>query len=241
MRRRNSISGTVALFIVTFAGLQAGSPQTGEQLTKGSDCFSCHAADHIIVGPAYNAIAKKYAAQPDVVNRLVRRIREGGSGTWGNVLMPPHSDLTDAQMKEMVQWILSLKDVPAARATVKTYAYTLQAGKKITVDFPLFVEGSDRKVTKDLFRGYALYNSYCYRCHGTDATESELGPNLRHSLDTGMTLRQFLAVAMPGREDKGMPSWAGFLTEEEMTSIYRYVKGRSLGLVPVGRPPSETD
>jgi hypothetical protein len=38
-----------------------------------------------------------------------------------------------------------------------------------------------------------------------------------------------------------MPSWAGFLSEEEMTSIYRYVKGRSLGLVPVGRPPSETD
>ena len=56
-----------------------------------------------------------------------------------------------------------------------------------------------------------------------------------------MTTRQFLAVAMPAREDKGMPSWAGFLSEEEMTSIYRYVKGRSLGLVPVGRPPSENE
>ena len=56
-----------------------------------------------------------------------------------------------------------------------------------------------------------------------------------------MTAQQFLAVAMPGREDKGMPSWAGFLSEEEMTSIYRYVKGRSLELVPVGRPLSEFD
>jgi cytochrome c len=46
---------------------------------------------------------------------------------------------------------------------------------------------------------------------------------------------------MVGRDDKGMPTWAGFLSEEEMTSIYRYVKGRSLGLVPVGRPPSEND
>jgi cytochrome c len=228
--------------VTMLTALQAGNPQTGEQLTKGSDCFSCHAADHIIVGPAYNAIAKKYAGQPDAVSRLVRRIREGGSGTWGNILMPPHADLTEAQIREIVQWILSLKDLPAARAAnAKTYTYTLQDGKKSTLDFPLFVEGSDRKVTKDIFRGYALYNSYCYRCHGTDATESELGPNLRHSLETGMTLRQFLAVAMPGREDKGMPSWAGFLSEEEMTSIYRYVKGRSLGLIPVGRPPSEND
>jgi cytochrome c len=224
------------------AASQAGGPQTGEQLTKSSDCFSCHAADHVIVGPAYGAIAKKYAAQPDAASRLTRRIREGGSGTWGTIRMPPHKDLKDPQLKEILRWILSLKDVPAARATTaKTYTYALQGGKKVALDFPLFVEGSDRKVTKDLFRGYALYNSYCYRCHGTDATESELGPNLRRTLETGMTLRQLLAVAMVGREDKGMPSWAGFLSEEEMTSIYRYVKGRSLGLVPVGRPQSETD
>src|SRR5207245_9555018 len=101
MHRRNGVSGIAALFIVTVAGLKAGSPRTAEQLTKGSDCFSCHAADHIIVGPAYNAIAKKYAAQPDAASRLVRRIREGGSGTWGNVRMPPHPTLTDAQTKEI--------------------------------------------------------------------------------------------------------------------------------------------
>ena len=220
---------------------QASSPSTGEQLTKGSDCFSCHAADHAIVGPAYNAIAKKYAGQADVASLLARRIREGGSGRWGKVRMPPHADLTDVQLREIVQWILSLKDVPTRANNAKTYAYTLQGGKKIALDFPLFVEGSDRKVTKDVFRGYALYNSYCFRCHGTDATESELGPNIRHSLDIGMTIRQFLEVTMSGREDKGMPKWAGFLSEEEMTSIYRYVKGRSLGLVPVGRPPSDNE
>ena len=223
------------------AGLQADNPQTGEQLTKGSDCFSCHAADHIIVGPAYNAIAKKYAGQSDVANRLAQRIREGGSGRWGTMRMPPHSDLTDAQLREIVRWILSLKDVPTRASNAKTYAYTLQGGKKITLDFPLFVEGSDRKVTKDVFRGYALFNSYCFRCHGTDATESELGPNIRHSLEIGMTMRAFLGVTMAGRDDKGMPSWAGFLNEEEMTSIYRYVKGRSLGLVPVGRPSSDNE
>jgi len=223
------------------ARLQADNPQAAEQLTKRSDCFSCHAADHTIVGPAYNAIAKKYAGQADAASRLAQRIREGGSGRWGTMRMPPHSDLTDAQLREIVQWILSLKDVPTRANNAKAYAYTLQGGKKITLDFPLFVEGSDRRVTKDVFRGYALFNSYCFRCHGTDATQSELGPNIRHSLEIGMTMRAFLGVTMTGRDDKGMPSWAGFLSEEEMTSIYRYVKGRSLGLVPVGRPPSENE
>lgn len=129
---------------------------------------------------------------------------------------------------------------PEAQAG-RTYTYPLQDGKKITLDFPLFVEDSDQKVTKDVFRGYALYNSYCYRCHGTDATESQLGPNLRQSLQNGMTRPQFLAVVSTGRDDKGMPSWGGFLSDEELTSIYRYVKGRSVGLLAVGRPPSETD
>ena len=220
---------------------QANNPPAGEQLTKASDCFSCHAADHTIVGPAYNTIARKYAGQPDVASRLAQRIREGGSGRWGTMRMPPHAKLTDGELREIVQWILSLKDVPTRANNARTYAYSLQGGKKITLDFPLFVEGSDRKVTRDVFRGYALYNSYCFRCHGTDATESELGPNIRHSLDIGMTIRPFLGVTMSGRDEKGMPSWAGFLSEEEMTSIYRYVKGRSLGLVPVGRPPSDNE
>ena len=226
------------------AGPQASNPKDGERLTAGSDCSSCHAVDRTVVGPAYDEIAKKYAGQADAAGRLAGRIRDGGSGNWGDVSMPPHADLPAARLQEIVQWILSLKGTTTARAdsvAARTYDYTLQDGKTVTLDFPLFAEGQDQKVTKEVFRGYTLYNSYCYRCHGQDATESQLAPNLRRTMDTGMTSAQFLAVAMPGREDKGMPSWAGFLDEAEMTSIYRYVKGRSLELVPVGRPPSEFD
>jgi hypothetical protein len=46
---------------------------------------------------------------------------------------------------------------------------------------------------------------------------------------------------MAGKTDQGMPAWAGFLTEDDVIHIYRYVKGRSLGLIPSGRPPSEQD
>jgi cytochrome c len=126
-------------------------------------------------------------------------------------------------------------------AVTKQYTYKLNGGGSTHLDFPLFVQGKGTKVTKEVFHGYQLYNSYCYRCHGTDANGGELGPDLRHSLSAGMTQQQFLSVAMTGRKEKGMPGWAGFLSEEDVIHVFQYVKGRSLDLVPSGRPPSEQD
>ena len=157
--------------------------------------------------------------------------------------MTPHPDVTDAQAKQMLAWILSVKAAPpnASKGAAKTYTYKLKNGSTRQLDFALFAEGKAPKVTKEIFKGYALYNSYCYRCHGTDATGGELAPDLRTSLNSGMKQQTFMSVAMAGRKAKGMPSWAGFLSEEDMIKVFRYVKGRSLDLVPSGRPPSEQD
>ena len=224
---------------VTFAAQQ----DPGEKLVKENDCSSCHAADRELVGPSYAAIAKRYASQPAAATKLSARIREGGSGSWGDVAMTPHPDLTDAQAQQMLAWILTVKGAQpsAPKVASKTYTYKLKNGSTRQLDFPLFVEGKAPKVTKDVFKGYALYNSYCYRCHGTDATGGELAPDLRTSLNSGMKQQTFMSVAMAGRKAKGMPSWAGFLSEEDMIKVFRYVKGRSLDLVPPGRPPSEQD
>lgn len=225
----------------------------GEKLVKANDCSSCHVVDRKLVGPAYLDVAKKYRGQPNAVQKLSKRIRQGGSGDWGLGPMTPHPALTTVQLRGMVEWILSLGGRPVKRsvaaaghpakleAASKTYAYPLVDGTTVKLDFPLFVEGLDQKVTKDIFRGYEMYDSYCYRCHGQDATGSEIAPDLRHSLNGGMTKQEFLSTAMAGRQEKGMPSWAGFLSPIEVKQVYEYVKGRSLELVPVGRPPSETD
>ena len=215
----------------------------GEKLVKASDCSSCHALDRPMVGPSYNDIAKRYQGKADAVDKLAAKIKQGGAGNWGTVPMIPHPNLTDAQLKQMVEWILAQGSGAAAQpeAQAKSYAYTLADGTTAKLDFPLFVEGRQPKVTKDVFHGYEQFDSYCYRCHGQDATGSETAPDLRNSLKMGMTEQQFLSVAMAGKADKGMPSWAGFLSEDEVKEIYEYVKGRSLDLVPVGRPPSEMD
>jgi cytochrome c len=215
----------------------AVSQDNAEKLIKASDCASCHAVDRQVVGPGYGEIAKRYAGQPDAASKLAVKIRDGGGG------MTPHPDLSDVQRTEIAQWILSRKESarPTAQSETKQYTYTLKDGKTVQLDFPLFVEGKGQKVTKDVFHGYQLYNSYCYRCHGTDATGGQLGPDLRHSLSAGMKPGEFLGVAMAGRKEAGMPAWAGFLSEDDVTHIYKYVKGRSLDLVPSGRPASEQD
>jgi cytochrome c len=222
---------------------QEGSPEAiGEKLVKVNDCTSCHAPDRPVVGPSYDDIAKRYQGQAGVVDKLAAKVKQGGAGNWGAVPMSPHLDLTNLQLKEMVEWILSLSGGAAAQGTPATmHAYTLADGTTARLDFPLFAEGQQPRITKAIFHGYEIFNSYCYRCHGQDATGSEMAPDLRNSLKMGMDERRFLSVAMVGRTDKGMPSWAGFLSEEDIKHIYEYVKGRSLDLVPVGRPPSEMD
>ena len=215
----------------------SAAAQDGEKLIKDSDCSSCHAVDHQVVGPAYTAIAKSHATQNDAVEKLAAKIRDGGGG------MTPHPDLTEAQRTAMVKWILSQTEsaTSAAQSQPTTYSYKLKDGSTVSLDFPLFLEGQGPKVTKEVFHGYQLYNSYCYRCHGTDASGSQLAPDLRHSLAVGMKQRDFLSVAMEGKKEQGMPSWAGFLSEDDVVHIFRYVKGRSLDLVSPGRPPSAQD
>jgi cytochrome c len=210
--------------------------QDAEKLIKDSDCSSCHAVDRQIVGPAYAAIAKSHAGQTDAVEKLGAKIRDGGNG------MTPHPDLTDAQRTTIAKWILSQNGSAApGQSETKMYPYTLKDGTTVSLDFPLFLDGQTPKVTKEVFHGYQLFNSYCYRCHGTDAAGSQLAPDLRHSLTAGMKLRDFLSIAMSGKKEQGMPAWAGFLSEDDVVHIFRYVKGRSLDLVSSGRPPSAQD
>ena len=207
--------------------------QDVQKLIQASDCSSCHAIDHQVVGPTYSDIAKRYAGQADAPVKLAAKIRDGGGG------MTAHPDMPDAQRTEIAKWILS-QTAPAATQTVQTFSYTLKDGTTVPLDFAMFVDAKGPKVTKDVFHGYQLYNSYCYRCHGTDATGGQLGPDLRRSV-ANMKQPDFLSVAMTGRKEQGMPAWAGFLSEKDVVDVYKYVKGRSLDLVPSGRPASEQD
>jgi cytochrome c len=78
-------------------------------LAKSKNCMACHAMDKKLVGPAYKDVAKKYAGDKDAEAKLVKKVIDGGSGVWGPVPMPPNKQVSEAEAKTLVQWILSMK------------------------------------------------------------------------------------------------------------------------------------
>ena len=102
---------------------------TGRKLIEGSTCLSCHQMDRTSVGPSYLDVARKYRGDSAAVARLVRKIREGGSGVWGKVTMPGHPQITEAQASAMVRYILSLGDRRAGTPSLPVRgAYTPPSG-----------------------------------------------------------------------------------------------------------------
>ena len=71
--------------------------------------MACHAVDKKVVGPAYKDVAAKYAGQKDAVDKLAQKVMKGGSGVWGPVPMPANPQVSEAEAKQLVAWILTLK------------------------------------------------------------------------------------------------------------------------------------
>jgi cytochrome c len=80
----------------------------GKALVEGGTCLACHQVDRKSIGPMYNEVAAKYRGDATALTKLVTKIRSGGSGVWGNVMMPPHPQLTEQQASQMAAYILSL-------------------------------------------------------------------------------------------------------------------------------------
>ena len=84
----------------------------GKKLIEGSDCLACHQWNRKSIGPTYLGVARKYHDDSAATARLVKKIRGGGSGVWGKMMMPAHPQLTEEQASSMVAYILTLADRP---------------------------------------------------------------------------------------------------------------------------------
>ena len=93
----------------TVATAPTAQNERGLELIGASDCTTCHAIDKKNIGPAYVDVAAKYENTPAVIDTLVSKVIHGGSGNWGDVAMSPHPNLPEAEVREMIQYIMSLK------------------------------------------------------------------------------------------------------------------------------------
>ena len=99
-----------ALVLAAAAAVPASLPaHAQEELAKKHACLACHAIDKKLVGPAYKEVAAKYRGDAGAEAKLVDKVKKGSQGTWGQVPMPPNSNVPDADVRALVKWILSQK------------------------------------------------------------------------------------------------------------------------------------
>ncbi len=84
--------------------------EDGATLAQSHNCLTCHAVDHKKLGPAFKDVAAKYKDDKNAQATLEKKVRSGGGGKWGNMPMPATArSVSDADVRNIVQWVLSLK------------------------------------------------------------------------------------------------------------------------------------
>lgn len=99
------IAVAIAIAIINPAQPVSANPQ----LAEAKQCLKCHQMDKETIGPSMRAIADRYAGKPEAFDMLVSRVKSGGWGHWGDVMMPPRSEYitpSDDEAAELVRWIL---------------------------------------------------------------------------------------------------------------------------------------
>lgn len=119
--------------IVLFAALviPALANASSEEFARDKKCFSCHKVEGGRIGPAYIDIAKKYAQDKDAEAKIIRQIKEGSinqldkidlppqpivamlshftiDNHWHKLTMPPQTQVSAEEAKQLADWILSL-------------------------------------------------------------------------------------------------------------------------------------
>ncbi|MES3014584.1 MAG: c-type cytochrome [Pseudomonadota bacterium] len=91
-------------------GTFAATPSfASPDLAQKKNCMACHAVEKKLVGPGFKEVAAKYAGDKDATGKLATKVIKGGSGAWGQIPMPANPQVSEAEAKQLVAWILGQK------------------------------------------------------------------------------------------------------------------------------------
>jgi cytochrome c len=108
------------VLVAATAGIMAMAPSAGavaidaaaaQALAKDNECFKCHTLDKTKKGPSYKKIAAKYKGKPDAEAKLIKHMTTGPKVKLEDGSQEDHKIIEtkdEAQIKNLVQWILSL-------------------------------------------------------------------------------------------------------------------------------------
>ena len=97
------------MLCVALSALASPFAMASADLAKAKNCMACHAVASKLVGPAFKDVGAKYAGQKDAENKLVAKVLKGGSGSWGAVPMPANPQVSEAEARTLVKWVLAQK------------------------------------------------------------------------------------------------------------------------------------
>ena len=80
----------------------AANAQAGADLAKAKNCMGCHDVATKKVGPAFKDVAAKYKGNKEAEAKLTTALKEGKGH-------PSKVAATDAELKTLVQYVLSTK------------------------------------------------------------------------------------------------------------------------------------
>ena len=78
----------------------------GLALMQKNACIACHGVTTKVLGPSFAQVGTKYRADPSAAGKLLDKIKNGSSGAWGPIPMPPQGHVKDEDAKALVGWIL---------------------------------------------------------------------------------------------------------------------------------------
>lgn len=87
----------------------AGPVRADYDLVVKKNCLACHYVDKRKYGPSFQQVAAKYAEQKNAAEVLARKIRRGGTGVWGQDVMPPQPQVSAAEARVLATYVLSVK------------------------------------------------------------------------------------------------------------------------------------
>jgi cytochrome c len=115
-----------------------------------SNCMNCHAFNTKLIGPSFMDISKRYAAAPDE-SLIIKHVREGSKGIWGEIVMPTHPELSQEETAKMVKWILQFN-------SQKNVQYFLGKEGSVRIEKPLVLTASYLDHNKSLGTDQVMIN-----------------------------------------------------------------------------------
>jgi cytochrome c len=93
--------------VIALALLVSSPGLASPELARSKNCVACHHMERKMIGPAYKAVAERYAKDEAALAKLSEKVIKGGAGSWGQTPMPPQANLSPADAETLVKWILS--------------------------------------------------------------------------------------------------------------------------------------